>query len=265
MKVVLFCGGLGTRLRDYSDAVPKPLVTVGYRPILWHVMKYYAYFGHTDFILCLGYKADMIKEYFLTYNECVSNDFTFSNGGRSVSLLQSDIQDWNITFVDTGMYSSIGERLRRVRPYLEGEEVFMANYSDGLTDLHLPDLTGFAAAHGKTATFVAVQARQSFHVISLGHDHHVSRIRPASDCKIWINGGYFVFNANIWRFIRGCDDLITEVFPRLIQDKELVAYPYSGFWCPMDTFKEREELESMWVMDNCPWRLWNRRPAMAAS
>ena len=134
MKVVLFCGGLGMRLRDYSETIPKPMVNIGYRPILWHVMRYYAHYGHKDFILCLGYKADIIKDYFLNYNEYISNDFLMSNGGRDLKLVNSDIKDWNINFVDTGMGTNIGERLVAVKKYLEDEDMFLANYSDGLTD-----------------------------------------------------------------------------------------------------------------------------------
>ena len=137
MKVVLFCGGLGTRLRDYSESVPKPMVPVGYRPVLWHVMKYYAHHGHKDFILALGYKSDVIKDFFLNYSEAASNDFVLSRGGKQVDLLNTDIEDWTITFVDTGATSNVGERLRRVKPYVENEEMFMANYSDGLTDVQI--------------------------------------------------------------------------------------------------------------------------------
>ena len=140
MKVVLFCGGAGMRLRGYSEDVPKPMVTIGSRPVLWHVMKYYAHFGHKDFILCLGYKANAIKDYFLDYEESVSNDFVFSQGGRKLEFTQRDIDDWTITFVDSGLRSTIAERLRFVEPYLNGEEMFLANYSDGLTDFHLPDM-----------------------------------------------------------------------------------------------------------------------------
>src|SRR5437868_4245814 len=139
MKVVLFCGGLGTRLRDMSDNIPKPMVNIGYRPILWHLMKYYAHFGHKDFILCLGYKADVIKRYFLEYDECLTNNFVLRNGGKDLHLLNRDIEDWNITFVDTGINSSIGQRLRMVKEHLESEDTFLANYVDGLTDLQLSD------------------------------------------------------------------------------------------------------------------------------
>jgi len=138
MKVVLFCGGLGMRLREYDENLPKPMVPIGYRPILWHVMKYYAHFGHRDFILCLGYRADVVKNYFRNYDECVSNDFVLSNGAKTLELLQSDIKDWRITFVDTGINATIGERLKAVEPHLAGEATFLANYSDGLTDVFLP-------------------------------------------------------------------------------------------------------------------------------
>ena len=137
MKVVLFCGGLGMRLRDYSETIPKPMVNIGYRPILWHVMKYYAHYGHKDFILCLGHRADAVKNYFLNYNECASNDFVLSGGGKNLELLNSDIHDWRITFADTGIHSNIGQRLRAVEMHLEGEEEFLANYCDGLTDLRI--------------------------------------------------------------------------------------------------------------------------------
>jgi len=142
MKVVLFCGGLGTRLREYTGEIPKPMVKIGYRPILWHLMKYYAHFGHKDFVLCLGYKADVIKEFFLRYEEWISNDFTLSHGGRELSLENNDIEDWNITFVDTGLHANIGERLVAVRRYVEDEEIFLANYSDGLTNLDLNHMIG---------------------------------------------------------------------------------------------------------------------------
>jgi glucose-1-phosphate cytidylyltransferase len=137
VKVVLFCGGLGTRLREHSDTIPKPLVNVGFRPILWHLMRYYAHYGHKDFILALGYRGDLIRDYFLNYNECMSNDFVLSGGGEKIEMLSSDIDDWRITFVDTGLHSNLGERLLRVRRFLDGESEFLANYADGLSDVDL--------------------------------------------------------------------------------------------------------------------------------
>jgi len=186
VKVVLFCGGFGMRMREYSEALPKPMVAIGYRPILWHVMKYYAHYGHKDFILCLGYKADVIKKYFLDYDECVSNDFVLSRGGKNVELLSSDIHDWNITFVDTGLTSNIGQRLKAVQRQLEGEEMFLANYTDGLSDVPLPAVIESFKDSGNIACFVGVKPRASFHgVWRPGNEHRAHRkIRGADERRV---------------------------------------------------------------------------------
>lgn len=170
MKVVLFCGGFGMRMREYSENLPKPMVPIGYRPILWHVMKYYAHYGHKDFILCLGYKADVIKQYFLEYNECISNDFVLSKGGKQIDLLSSDISDWNITFVDTGLTSNIGMRMKAVQKHVENEEIFLANYTDGLSDVPLPLTIENFKKSKNVASFVAVKPRASFHMIETDAD-----------------------------------------------------------------------------------------------
>src|SRR5712664_165034 len=167
MKVVLFCGGMGLRLRESCENIPKPLAAIGYRPILWHIMKYYAHFGHKDFILCLGYRGDAIKNYFLTYNEFLSNDFVFTNGGKKVESFNSDIHDWTITFADTGANANIGQRLKAVEKYLDGEEMFLANYSDNLTDFNLPELIGAFQHQNKTAAFLCVRPSTSCHYVSL--------------------------------------------------------------------------------------------------
>ena len=156
MKVVLFCGGLGTRLREYSETVPKPMVNIGYRPIMWHLMRYYAHHGHKDFVLTLGYRGDMIRDYFMSYKDYLSTDFVWSQGGKRVDLLGEGVEDWRITFVDTGMHSNLGQRLLRVREHLEGEEVFLANYSDGLSDLPLTPYVEEAQRRGVTASFISV-------------------------------------------------------------------------------------------------------------
>lgn len=256
MKVVLFCGGRRTRMRDYSDRIPKPLVPIGYRPVIWHLMKYYAHFGHTDFILCLGYRGDLIKDYFLNYQETVSNDFVLSGGGSEVELLNADIADWRITFVDTGMTANIGERLRRVRRHLEGEEVFLANYSDGLTDLHLPDLVDYAKAEGASATFLSVRPSTSFHIVSIGGDGRVEAIQESSDHGLWINGGFFVLRQEIFSYMRPDEELVLEPFQRLISERRLCGYAYDGFWIGMDTFKERERLEELHTAGKAPWQVW---------
>jgi glucose-1-phosphate cytidylyltransferase len=256
MKVVLFCGGLGTRLREYSETIPKPMVEIGYRPILWHVMKYYAYYGHKDFILCLGYKSDVIKNYFLNYNECLSNNFVLSNGCKEVKLLNTDIDDWRITFVDTGLHSNIGQRLRAIEEYLEGEEVFLANYSDGLSDAPLPDLIDYFLTSGKTASFLSVKPTQSFHVVSLDEDGEVAAIRHISNSGIWINGGFFVFRKAIFRYINDGEELVNEPFQRLIERGKLTTYKHKGFWVSMDTFKDKQLLDDMCSRGETPWEVW---------
>lgn len=243
MKVVLFCGGLGMRMRDYSDVIPKPMVTIGSRPILWHLMRYYAHFGHTDFILCLGHMGDSIRDY-----------FSHRDG-------MEDVQDWNITLVDTGLSATIGQRLVATQPYLEGEQVFLANYSDGLTDLDLPSYVDFFLAQDRTAAFVAVKSPQMFHVVEMEDDGSVSRIASIGDSEVWINGGFFVFRNEIFRYIREGEDLVTEPFQRLIAAGQLLAYKYTGFWEAMDTFKDRQSLAKMDESEAAPWKVWsNTRP-----
>jgi glucose-1-phosphate cytidylyltransferase len=259
MKVVLFCGGLGMRLRDYSESVPKPMINIGYRPVLWHVMKYYAHYGHKDFVLCLGYKGDTIKNYFLSYNECLSNDFILSNGGKEVQLLGSDIHDWKITFVDTGLTASIGERLKAVEKYVRGEEVFLANYSDGLTDAPLPKLLEHFTQRKKIASFLCVQPTQSFHLVSLDSDDTVSAVKHINRAGVWINGGYFAFRSEIFKHLNEGEELVVDLFPRLIKKRELIGYRYTGFWSCMDTLKDKQQLDDMYSRDQAPWMVWISR------
>lgn len=258
MKVVLFCGGFGTRLRDYSESIPKPMVKLGYRPILWHVMRYYAHFGHKDFILCLGWKADYVKEYFLNYDECMSNDFVLSNGAKSVHLLDNDIQDWNITFVDTGTKANVGQRMRRVREHIGDDEMFLANYSDGLTDLHLPQLIDFAETHDSIGCFLAVQPNQTFHTVQIGEQGEVYGIEPISDSDTWIDGGYFVFRNEVFDHLDEGDDLVHECFSKLIADSRLHAMKYDGFWGCMDTHKDKQRFDEMYSRGEAPWEIWDK-------
>jgi glucose-1-phosphate cytidylyltransferase len=256
MKVVLFCGGLGMRIREAGESTPKPMVHVGDRPILWHVMKYYAHFGHKDFILCLGYRAEVIKNYFVNYSELLSNDFVLLNGGRDVKVFNRDIDDWTITFVDTGTNANIGQRLKAVQKYLDGDEVFLANYSDNLTDFHLPDLIEGFHEQNKTAAFLCVRPSLSCHHVSLGDGGLVQEIKTLSDSAIWINGGYFVFKRCIFDYIRAGEELVHEPFRRLIEDQQLIGHPYGGFWKSMDTFKEKQELDDLDSKGIAPWQLW---------
>ena len=255
MKVVLFCGGLGMRLREYSESIPKPMVEIGYRPILWHVMKYYAHYGHKEFILCLGYRADAVKKYFLNYDECTSNDFVLSKGGKNLELLNSDISDWKITFVDTGLNSNIGQRLKAVEKYVT-DDVFLANYADGLTDLHLPGYLDMFQKSEKIASFVSVKPTQSFHIVSLRNGGEVTGINPLGKSSIWINGGYFIFRKEIFDYIKKGEELVNEPFRRLIEEKQLITHKHNGFWVAMDTFKDKQMLDEMVSTNKAPWEVW---------
>ena len=257
MKVVLFCGGFGMRMREYSEAVPKPMVPIGYRPILWHVMKYYAHYGHKDFILCLGYKADVIKNYFRTYDECVSNDFVLSGGGKKVELLNSDIDDWRITFVDTGLSSNIGMRFKAVEKHLRDEEIFLANYTDGLCDVNLNELIETFRKSNRVACFVSVKPRASFHMISVDGEGIVKSIEHITKTGARINGGFFLFRRDLFRYMKDGDELVEAPFHRLITEGQLLTHAHNGFWACMDTFKERQELEDLYGRGNAPWTVWN--------
>jgi glucose-1-phosphate cytidylyltransferase len=256
VKVVLFCGGLGTRLRDYSDHLPKPLVPIGNRPIIWHLMRYYAHFGHTDFILCLGFKGGLIKQYFQTYDECVSNDFILSEGGRKVELLGQDIKDWRITFVDTGQSATIGERLRMVRRFVDKEEVFLANYSDGLSDLDCGSHVESFLNSGKIASFLSVRVPQTFHIVHADSEGHALKLEHVGASSLRINGGFFVFRNEIFDCIQAGEDLVVEAFERLIARRQLLAVPYDGFWRNMDTFRDKIELDEITSRGRAPWQVW---------
>ena len=257
MKVVLFCGGLGMRLREIGDDIPKPMVPIGYRPILWHLMKYYAHFGHRDFILCLGHRADVIKKYFLNYEETISNDFVLSGGGRQVELMNSDISDWRITFADTGIASNLGQRLKAVQRYVEDEETFLANYADGLTDLHLPTLIEHFQRGGKIANFVCVRPNLSYHAVSVDGDGLVDDIMAMNKTNLRVNGGYFLFQREIFDYLCHGEELVQEPFQRLIAAKQLLAYPYDGFFACMDTFKDKQHLEDLYARGKAPWQVWH--------
>jgi glucose-1-phosphate cytidylyltransferase len=257
MKVVLFCGGRGTRLGGLQDGIPKPMIRVGYRPILWHIMKYYAHFGHKEFILCLGYKADAIKEYFLNYNEYISDNFTMRNGKNELRRKKRDLDDWTINFVDTGINANIGQRLMAVREYLGSDKVFLANYADGLCDLDLDKMLAFFKQSGKTACFICVHPSQTFHVVDIANDGLVKNIQYVRDTNLMINGGFFIFKNEVFNYMRPGEELVVEPFQRLMAANQLVGYRHERFWC-MDTFKEHQELNDMHDLGNTPWAVWKK-------
>lgn len=256
MKVVLFCGGLGTRLREHSDAIPKPLVEIGYRPIVWHLMRYYAHFGHKDFILCLGYRGDMIRQFFLDFRAAMATDFVLSDGGRQIELLESGEDDWRITCVDTGMHSNLGQRLARVRHLLKDEPIFLANYSDGLSNLPLDHYISQFEAGNSVASFLSVRPSQSFHAVKSNENGVVSSIEPVSESDYWINGGFFCLRQEIFEYLEPDEELVVEPFQRLIKQGRLATVKYDGFWAAMDTFKDKITLNRMEARGECPWMVW---------
>jgi glucose-1-phosphate cytidylyltransferase len=258
MKVVLFCGGLGLRMQDAAPTIPKPMVTVGNRPILWHIMKYYAHHGHLDFVLCLGHKADVIKEYFLHYDEAMANDFVMSEGGKKIDLLASDLDEWRITFVNTGLRSTIGERLKAVEQHVRGERFFLATYGDAVTDAPLEDMVERLVEQDKIASFLCVRPKSySFHTVSIDESGSVRRIADVTTADIWINGGFFVLRNDIFDYIHEGEDLVNEPFRRLIEQDQLTAYRYDGFWAPMDTLKDKHNLEALIERGRPPWEIWD--------
>ena len=257
MKVVLFCGGLGLRMRSSDDSAPKPMMPIGHRPVLWHVMRYYAHFGHREFILCLGYGGKTVKEYFLDYREAESNDFVLSEAGRKIELLGSDIGDWRITFIDTGLETAIGERLRRVRQYLGDDEIFLANYGDVLTDAPMDSIVEQLAASDAAGSILAVKPQDSFHVLDIDSASRITNFTPAADMSMRINGGYFVFRQDIFDYLNEGEDLVMDACVRAAKDGRMLAIPYDGFWAPMDTLKERSTLERRYYTGDSPWMVWN--------
>ncbi|MFP5022452.1 sugar phosphate nucleotidyltransferase [Pseudonocardia phyllosphaerae] len=267
MKVVLFCGGYGMRMRDGASDLPKPMHPVGPRPLIWHVMRYYAHFGHKDFVLCLGYGAHHIKNYFLNYDETESNDFVLHQG--EVELMGSDIQDWNITFVHTGLDSPIGERLRRVKALVADEEMFHANYADVLTDAPLDVMVDKFRNTDAIGQLMAVPPQSAFHCVDVDDDGKLDSITTLQEMPIWENGGYLMFRPEIFDYLEKDCDLIGDVCAPLARKGRMAAYRHRGFWQPADTVKERNALEAAYQSGARPWMLWeshgtDRDPLQAA-
>ncbi|MGC4083767.1 MAG: sugar phosphate nucleotidyltransferase [Vicinamibacterales bacterium] len=245
MKVVLFCGGLGTRLREFSETIPKPLAPVGDRPIVVHLMQYYAHFGHTQFVLCLGYRGDMIREYFA----------------------QPGVSDpsWTIEFVDTGHDATTGERLLSVRHLVDRDPMFLANYSDGLSDLPLPSYLQRFGERDAIAGFVSVRSPQSFHVVRMNDDGEVISLVRAEDADVWINGGFFVLRPSVFDVIEPGDELVEAPFRRLVHAHRLYSYRHAGFWAPLDTYKDKVNFDRRVASGDCPWQVWRDRSTIASS
>ncbi len=253
MKVVLFCGGLGTRIREYSEAIPKPMIPVGQQPILWHVMQYYSHYGHRDFVLCLGYKGSSIKDFFLNWRQEAFSDCIISDAGRKIELLGEQPTDWRVALVDTGIWRNIGQRLLAVRDHVKDEEIFLANYSDGLSDAPLPHMIDLVKKTGKIGCFLAVHPPLTFHFVDIDERGDVKRFRTSQDANIWINAGFFVFRNKIFDYINDGEELVNEPFRRLTEAGELIAYRHNGFFRAMDTLRDKHLLEDMVERGHMPW------------
>ncbi len=255
MKVVILAGGFGTRLSEETDIKPKPMVEIGGKPILWHIMKIYSYYGFNDFIICLGYKGYMIKEYFANYFLHMS-DVTIDLQKNKLEIHNVRAEPWRITLVDTGLNTMTGGRIKRIQQYV-GNETFMLTYGDGVGNIDIKKLVDFHKSHGKLATVTAVQPLGRFGALTIEGDRVFSfKEKPKGDGS-WINGGFFVLEPGIFKYIQG-DETIWEKEPleNLSKEGQLMAYKHTGFWKAMDTLRDKRELETLWQSGNPPWKVW---------
>jgi len=259
MKVVVLCGGLGTRLREETEFRPKPMVEVGGRPILWHIMKIYAHYGMRDFILCLGYRGNIVKDYFLNY-EAMNNDFRISLGRQSrIEFMDAhQEQDFTVTLADTGLETMTGGRLQRVARYLEKDETFLLTYGDGLSDVNIHKLIEYHKKHGKIATVTTVPPISRFGVMEANAAGRVERFAEKPRANGLISAGFFVFNRRVFDYITGPDCILErEPLERLAREGELMAYRHDGFFYAMDTFREYQFLNELWASADTPWKVWS--------
>ena len=257
MKVVLLAGGYGTRLSEETEIKPKPMVEIGGKPILWHIMKIYSYYGFNEFIICLGYKGYVIKEYFANYFLHMA-DVTFDMHNNSMLVHDKHAEPWKVTLIDTGTDTMTGGRIKRIAPYVD-DKAFMVTYGDGVSDVNIGDLVEFHKSHGKTGTMTAVQPTGRFGALELDDAGvvHSFKEKPKGD-GAWVNAGFFVFEPSVFDIIQG-DETVFEREPleRLAADDALMSFRHGGFWKPMDTLREKRELEEMWESDKAPWKVWN--------
>ncbi len=258
MKVVIFAGGLGTRISEETDARPKPMVEIGGKPILWHIMKTYSQYGFNDFVICLGYKGYVIKEYFMHYF-LHNSDITIELGNNKVEVHGTNTESFKVTLVDTGQHTKTAGRLKQVKNYIDNDD-FMLTYGDGLSDLNIESLLAFHKAHKKIATVTAVQMDARFGGMDLNSENAVTSFREkAKDESKWINGGFFVLRPAVFDYLQGdMNDMMWEDEPleRLAEKGQLVAYRHMGFWKCMDALRDKLELESLWQTNQAKWKIW---------
>lgn len=258
MKVVILAGGLGTRLMEETEARPKPMVEIGGKPILWHIMKIYEVYGYNDFVLCLGYKAQSIKEYFLNYY-LYNSDVSIDIEKNKVDVHFSNSESFKVTLVDTGLATNTAGRIKKIKKYVQ-DEPFMLTYGDGVADINIANLVAFHQSHGKLATLTSIQTPGRFGNIEMDEDGTVSHFveKPQGD-GMWINGGFFVLEPGIFKYLEGeMDDVQWENIPlkEIANDGQLAAYKHAGFWKPMDALRDRIELEQLWATGKAKWKIW---------
>jgi len=258
MKVVLFCGGLGMRMREFAETIPKPMVMIGYRPILWHIMKQYHSHGFSDFVLCLGYKGEMIKRYFLDY-EAMTNDFTICLGAKAAISYHGahDEQGFRVTLADTGDESMTGSRIKRIEKFVD-DDTFMVTYGDGVSDVNIKELLKFHKSHGRIATLTAVRPGSRFGVLTFGAGDDIVNFAEKPKIDSWANAGFFVFNRKVFDYLNADPSCVLENEPlsRLAQDGQLMAYKHDGFFFAMDTYREYLHLNQVWNSGKAPWKTW---------
>jgi glucose-1-phosphate cytidylyltransferase len=258
MKTVILCGGRGTRLGEHGAAVPKALIKIGERPLLWHLLKIYAHHGLNEFVLCLGYLGDAIKRYFLEHH-WLYTDFTLKmsqTGDYRLHKQEAASEDWSITFAETGLNTNTGGRIKLIEKYVGDDQTFCVTYGDGLADIDLPALIEFHRSHGKIATLTAVHPRSSFGLLKMDKDNSIIEFIEKPVMKEWINGGFFVFNRRVFDYLTDDCVLEREPFERLSQERELMAYPHTGFWKCMDTYKDNVEFNQLWDAGQAEWKVW---------
>jgi glucose-1-phosphate cytidylyltransferase len=260
MKTVILCGGKGERLREMTEAIPKPMIEIGARPILWHVMKIYAHYGLDDFVLCLGYKGEKIKEYFVVNEGWRTQDFVLRLGAapeERIAYPAADQERWRITFADTGQETNTGGRLKAIERYIDAD-TFCVSYGDDLWDIPVDEVVSFHRRHGRVATLTAVQPVSPYGVLDLGDDGQITRFREKPRLDHWINGGCFVFDRRVFDYLGENEVLEEQPFQRLAADGQIMAYRHDGFWASMNTFKEMQTLNALWRSNGlgARWKVW---------
>ena len=259
IPVVILCGGKGTRLKEHTETVPKPLIEIGGKPILWHIMKLYSHFGFNNFILCLGYLSEKIKEFFLDYDDWRRADLRLElgrPGGASFQRISSSRERWNIIFAETGVDTNTGGRIKRIEPYITGDR-FLATYADGVSDIDLRNLLAYHREKGRVGTVTVLRPASHYGVLEFNRERMVVRFQEKPRLDVWINGGFFVFEREIFKHLTDNCVLEGEPLERLSKDAQLAAFPHEGFWASMDTYKDFQELNRLWAIGRAPWKIWD--------